>query len=119
MTVTREQLEKVANMVGVEIEEYQEKFYLKNQYCGDSWSIAKYFNAASQWDPLADRGQLLDVATACKIGIDPVFNRIKYFIPKHKFMCKVEVDCQDFPALAEAVILAACEQFDAQRGEKK
>lgn len=69
-----------------------------------------------QWQPHIDHGQLLDLAMACGIVIDPQKNEIRYLVTsigRLEEFCK-EADCQDFSALAEAIITAAAEQQQAK-----
>lgn len=62
------------------------------------------------WQPHEDHGQLHDLAMACKIRIDPIQNEIATFGGSDCVFSYTPVDCQDFPALANAVILAAAGQ---------
>lgn len=103
--ITREQLEKAAKAAGIT--------NLQKSYdYGDDFGYSIPTSNPQQrtpWNPRINHGQLFDLAMACKIKLDPVRNRITYLdsilSAKVKF-----VDHQDFPALAEAVIMAASEE---------
>lgn len=117
--ITREQLELAAKAAGIEV------VRVDNKNC--SWYFipsakpphnrrAEDEHAGELWNPQEDdahgHGQLLDLAMACDICIDPNINQIRF--PWKRMMRTVGVNCQDFPALAEAVILAAAEQQQAK-----
>lgn len=104
MTITREKLELAAKAAGIEVAFERQDEYPLTRSTGDWW-----------W-PDVDRGQLLDLAMACGIDICATEGFIGYYRTKFDYV-SVNVNCQDFPALAEAVILAAAEQQLAKEGE--
>lgn len=104
MTITREQLELAALAAGMEC----------NKVLGFRFhGTATWFD----WAPHTDHGQLLDLAMACDIMLDPLDGRIRYWVGEEHWRRMVTVNCKDFTALAEAVITAAAEQQLAK--EKK
>lgn len=119
MTITREQLElaaKAAGIPGLKWDEAGKEFNYPHE--GLTGRGNRWFGVVV-WNPLTDHGQLHDLAMACKICIDPHGNKITYLSDGESYASAkvVQVDCQDFPALAEEVILAAAEQQQAK--EKK
>lgn len=106
MTITREQLELAAKAAGMSLSHWE--------YNDGRFRHRKHKDI--HWEPDEDHGQLHDLAMACKIRIDPQKNEIRYLVSsigRLEEFCK-EVNCQDFHALAEAVILAASEMEQAK-----
>lgn len=117
MTITREQLELAARAAGIELDWYTVRTGGEPD-AFDEW-VCDIKGTRCMWNPLTDHGQLHDLAMACRIRIDPINDIIDYYVDgavEDQYYQEL-VDCQDFPALAEAVIMAAIEQQQAK--EKK
>lgn len=114
MTITIEQLELAAKAAGINIVWLSTNINNKvsqNRECfyRDTSGI-RY-----PWNPLSDHGQLHDLAMACGIDLMPSVGGIRYWTKRQPTeVIWVKVDCHNFPALAEAVILAASEMEQAK-----
>lgn len=47
----------VAEIAGITLERYNNRFYQPNQSCYDSWTTATYYNNAKEWNPTYDMNQ--------------------------------------------------------------
>lgn len=111
MTIDHKTLELAAKAMGLTPLYIEEEDHVRVYDCSSvGWLEGQAF------DPRYDHGQILDLAMACKINIDPQINQIKYWVTHFPVTQIKNVDCQDFPALAEAVIQAAAEQQLAKEG---
>lgn len=107
MTIDRKTLELAAKAAGFNNIKYLDTY---GRFFIDSETIWLVQEWCPHINTYMGRGQLLDLAMACKIRIDPDANLITWYIPEQMTFRHAGVDCQDFPALAEAVIQAAAEQ---------
>lgn len=86
-------LEKLAKILNIDVEEYAGGLYKTNQYCGETWGRAKYF---SQAEPFCLNATLREkclqhfkINTEFKSG-DWV---ISCFIPKSNGMHDIKMGC--------------------------
>lgn len=103
MTIKRETLELAAKAAGIDL--YWQRYYAEDEPTPYTGNV--------QWSPLTDHGQLHDLAMACDIIIDPVFDQIS----DDGGLTWANVNCQDFDALSAAVITAVAEQQLAKEGK--
>lgn len=118
MTITRETLELAARAAGIEKDDSPYNGGgLGNDGFDSTGSLVTDWHNSKRWNPLTNHSQLLDLAMACKINICPMIDNIVYEVEGKFAPVSIHVNCQDFPALAEAVIQAAAEQQLAKEGK--